>query len=109
MKFGFGFRFNGYDQRLDRELEAVVMVMEAFEGFETRVRYDIVGHSGESRNIPFVDEKKPPADSKMRLETIKVISINFFIVFAPYHFRSICFIYFLGADDACTFAVLLVW
>lgn len=69
---GFYFRFNGYDQRLDRELEAVVMVMEAFEGFETRVRYDIVGHSGESRNIPFVNEKKPPADSNARLETIKV-------------------------------------
>lgn len=48
------------------------MVMEAFEGFETRVRYDIVGHSGESRNIPFVNEKKPPADSNARLETIKV-------------------------------------
>lgn len=52
------------------------MVMEAFEGFETRVRYDIVGHSGESKNILFVSEKSPPADSKMRLETIKV---RFFI------------------------------
>lgn len=48
------------------------MVMEAFEGFETRVRYDIVGHSGESKNILFVNEKSPPTDSKMRLETIKV-------------------------------------
>lgn len=50
------------------------MVMEAFEGFENRVQYDIVGHSGESRSIPFVNEKKPPADPKMRLETIKVSS-----------------------------------
>lgn len=48
------------------------MVMEAFEGFETRVRYDIVGHSGESKNIPFVNVNNPPNDSKMRLETIKV-------------------------------------
>lgn len=60
------------------------MVMEAFEGFETRVRYDIVGHSGESKNILFVNEKSPPTDSKMRLETIKVISFflaNFSSIF----------------------------
>lgn len=57
---------------MDRELETVVMVMEAFEGFESRVRYDIVGHSGESRSIQFVDQKNPPTDAKMRLETIKV-------------------------------------
>lgn len=48
------------------------MVMEAFEGFESRVRYDIVGHSGESKNILFVDQKNPPSDSKKRLETMKV-------------------------------------
>lgn len=48
------------------------MVMEAFEGFEARVRYDVVGHSGESRCIQFVDQKNPPTDAKMRLETIKV-------------------------------------
>lgn len=68
----FDCRFNGYDQRLDRELEAVVMVMEAFEGFEKRVRYDIVGHSGESKCIPFVDVKNPAIDPKMRLNTIRV-------------------------------------
>lgn len=68
----FNCRFNGYDQRLDRELEAVVMVMEAFEGFEKRVRYDIVGHSGESKCIPFVDVKNPPNDPKMRLNAIRV-------------------------------------
>lgn len=66
------YRFNGYDQRLDRELETVVMVMEAFEGFQERVQYDIVGHSGESHEIQFVNHKKPPKDAKQRLETIKV-------------------------------------
>lgn len=64
--------FNGYDGRLDRELEAVVMVMEAFEGFEQRVQYDIVGHSGEAHQIQFVNHKNPPKDDKLRLETIKV-------------------------------------
>lgn len=67
------YRFNGYDQRLDRELEAVVMVMEAFEGYETRVQYDIVGHSGENHAIQFVDAKSPPADAKQRLEIIKMM------------------------------------
>lgn len=65
-------RFNGYDGRLDRELETVVMVMEAFEGFEQRVQYDIVGHSGETHQIQFVDHKNPPTNAKERLEIIKV-------------------------------------
>lgn len=65
-------RFNGYDQRLERELEAIVMVMEAFEGFESRVEYDIIGHSGESHSIPFVHHKNPPKDPKSRLDVIKV-------------------------------------
>lgn len=66
------YRFNGYDGRLDRQLEAVVMVMEALEGFQDKVQYDVVGHSGETYYIPFVDPKKPPTDDKLRLETIKV-------------------------------------
>lgn len=53
-------------------MEAVVMVMEAFEGFHERVQYDVVGHSGETHEIKFVDHKNPPKDAKMRLETIKV-------------------------------------
>lgn len=48
------------------------MVMEALEGFQDKVQYDIVGHSGETYYIPFVDTKKPPNDDKARLETIKV-------------------------------------
>ncbi|KAJ6647144.1 von Willebrand factor A domain-containing protein 8 [Pseudolycoriella hygida] len=70
---GSMYRFNGYDNRLDRELEAVVMVMEAFEGFEQRVQYDIVGHSGEADQIVFVDHKNPPKDDKLRLQTIKTM------------------------------------
>lgn len=79
-------RFNGYDHRLDRELEAIVMVMEAFDGFEKRVRYDIVGHSGESKNIPFVNVNTLPDDPKKRLETIKVnnhIIHNFLTLTSP--------------------------
>ncbi|XP_055693554.1 von Willebrand factor A domain-containing protein 8 [Lutzomyia longipalpis] len=70
---GSMYRFNGYDGRLDREMEAVVLVMEAFEGFAHKVQYDVVGHSGETYYIPFVDAKKPPRDDRVRLETIKMM------------------------------------
>ena len=41
---GSMYRFNGVDGRLERELEAILMVMEAFSGFESKIRYDIVGY-----------------------------------------------------------------
>lgn len=87
------------------------MVMEAFEGFENRVRYDIVGHSGETKSIQFVNEKRPPADSKMRLETIKVGGFIKYIHFFFFSKKSQNFIlYFVcfAVDDACTFSILLV-
>ncbi|KAI9590474.1 von Willebrand factor A domain-containing protein 8 isoform X1 [Glossina fuscipes] len=70
---GSMYRFNGYDGRLDRELEAVVMVMEAFEGYEKKIVYDIVGHSGESFELPFVNAGSPPKTDKERLETIRMM------------------------------------
>ncbi|XP_055526444.1 von Willebrand factor A domain-containing protein 8 [Wyeomyia smithii] len=70
---GSMYRFNGYDGRLDRQLEAVVMVMEAFDGFETKIKYDIVGHSGEAVEIPFINVSNPPKDDKRRLDTIKMM------------------------------------
>lgn len=65
-------RFNGFDGRLERELETVVLVMEAFQGYEARLQYDIVGHSGEDHSISFVSANKPPANNKERLEVIRV-------------------------------------
>ncbi|KAG8302129.1 von Willebrand factor A domain-containing protein 8 [Homalodisca vitripennis] len=70
---GSMYRFNGFDGRLERELEAVVLVMEAFQGYEARLQYDIVGHSGESDCIPFVAAGKPPSNNKERLEVIKTM------------------------------------
>ena len=32
------YRFNGYDGRLDREMEAMVMVMEGLEGYEHKIK-----------------------------------------------------------------------
>ncbi|XP_021936474.1 von Willebrand factor A domain-containing protein 8 isoform X2 [Zootermopsis nevadensis] len=70
---GSMYRFNSYDGRLDREMEAVVLVMEAFQGHEGRIQYDIVGHSGESHDVTFVDHKNPPTDNKQRLDIIKTM------------------------------------
>ncbi|RLU26772.1 hypothetical protein DMN91_000569 [Ooceraea biroi] len=70
---GSMYRFNGYDGRLDRELEACVMVMEAFSGHEGKFQYDIVGHSGDDYHIAFVDRTQPPTDNKRRLEVIKTM------------------------------------
>lgn len=50
------------------------MVMEAFDGHESQIQYDIVGHSGEEFNVNFVDHKSPPKDNKKRLDVIKVIT-----------------------------------
>ncbi|RZC39738.1 von Willebrand factor A domain-containing protein 8 [Asbolus verrucosus] len=68
---GSMYRFNGYDGRLDRELEAAVLVMEAFQGFEDKIQYDIIGHSGEDVSIPFVKLKEPPKNNKERLDVIR--------------------------------------
>ncbi|KAF6208189.1 hypothetical protein GE061_016641 [Apolygus lucorum] len=70
---GSMYRFNGYDGRLERQLEAVVMVMESFEGYDTKIQYDIVGHSGEARSIKFVDKANPPKNNKQRLESIRTM------------------------------------
>lgn len=70
---GSMYRFNGYDGRLDRTLEAVVMLMESFEGFENKIQYNIFGHSGESPCIPFVDHKNPPNNDKRRMDTLRMM------------------------------------
>ena len=35
---GSMYRFNGHDSRLEREMEAALMVMEAFEGYEHKFK-----------------------------------------------------------------------
>eukprot|EP01046_Picozoa_sp_COSAG06_P015345 COSAG06_NODE_978_length_11240_cov_3.328606_5_plen_181_part_00 len=49
---GSMYRFNGEDGRLDRSLEAVTMFMEALQGFEHKILYSIVGHSGDRCVLP---------------------------------------------------------
>ena len=67
---GSMYRFNSQDARLERELQFVLMVMESFQGFESRIEYSIVGHSGEDEAIELVDFGKPPANEKERLKVL---------------------------------------
>nr|XP_025730607.1 von Willebrand factor A domain-containing protein 8 isoform X2 [Callorhinus ursinus] len=70
---GSMYRFNGVDSRLERSMEAVCMVMEAFENYEEKFKYDIVGHSGDGYNIGLVPLNKIPKDNKQRLEILKTM------------------------------------
>uniref|UniRef100_A0A452ENN1 von Willebrand factor A domain-containing protein 8 n=1 Tax=Capra hircus TaxID=9925 RepID=A0A452ENN1_CAPHI len=70
---GSMYRFNGVDGRLERSMEAVCMVMEAFENYEEKFKYDIAGHSGDGYNIGLVPINKVPKDNKQRLEILKTM------------------------------------
>ncbi|KAL7537710.1 hypothetical protein ACHAXR_008021, partial [Thalassiosira sp. AJA248-18] len=48
------YRFNGYDQRLERLLEATLMMMECLRD-DKRFKFYIVGHNGSSAKIPLVN------------------------------------------------------
>jgi hypothetical protein len=65
------YRFNGLDGRLQRLLEATLMIMEALRD-DDRFRLSIVGHSGDSPEIPLVNEQTPkdPKDQLRVLETM---------------------------------------
>uniref|UniRef100_A0AAA9TPZ2 von Willebrand factor A domain containing 8 n=1 Tax=Bos taurus TaxID=9913 RepID=A0AAA9TPZ2_BOVIN len=70
---GSMYRFNGVDGRLERSMEAVCMVMEAFENYEEKFKYDVAGHSGDGYNIGLVPINKIPKDNKQRLEILKTM------------------------------------
>lgn len=70
---GSMYRFNGYDSRLIRCLEAANLVMESFDGLEERFDYSIVGHSGDSPCIPFVEFGNPPKNEKQRMRILQAM------------------------------------
>eukprot|EP00545_Synedropsis_sp_CCMP1620_P013255 CAMPEP_0119030820 /NCGR_PEP_ID=MMETSP1176-20130426/41225_1 /TAXON_ID=265551 /ORGANISM="Synedropsis recta cf, Strain CCMP1620" /LENGTH=1404 /DNA_ID=CAMNT_0006987197 /DNA_START=172 /DNA_END=4386 /DNA_ORIENTATION=+ len=65
------YRFNGYDERLFRSLEAALLVMMSFEGNEGRFDYSIVAHSGDSSCITLVDFGKPPENEKEYMKILQ--------------------------------------
>lgn len=68
---GSMYRFNGYDQRLVRCLEAALLVMESFEGFDSRYEYSIVGHSGDSPALSLVEFGRPPTNENERIKVLQ--------------------------------------
>lgn len=52
-------------------MEAACLVMEAFHQYDIKIKYDIVGHSGDSPEIPFVSHDSPPKNNKERLDIMK--------------------------------------
>lgn len=70
---GSMYRFNGQDRRLERMLEAVLLLMEGIPDKSNdgtavdTIKYSIVGHSGDSPEIDFLDFDQPrPQDEAER-------------------------------------------
>lgn len=53
--------------------------MESFQGFEDKIKYDIMGHSGDAHDIKFVDVINQPDNNKKRLDVLRVLLIKFVI------------------------------
>uniref|UniRef100_F1KQG7 VWFA domain-containing protein n=1 Tax=Ascaris suum TaxID=6253 RepID=F1KQG7_ASCSU len=73
---GSMYRFNGYDHRLQRSLETALLVMESLHGKQSKIRYDIIGHSGESEEAPFVKVDRSPANENSRLKVLKKMVLH---------------------------------
>uniref|UniRef100_A0A2P2I882 von Willebrand factor A domain-containing protein 8-like n=1 Tax=Hirondellea gigas TaxID=1518452 RepID=A0A2P2I882_9CRUS len=67
------YRFNGHDNRLQRSMEAALMLMEACKGYESRLLYDIYGHSGEDKSLKFSSIENIPDDNKKRLDLLRTV------------------------------------
>ena len=70
---GSMYRFNSYDNRLNRCLQAAALVMESLDGMNDKFDYSIVGHSGDSRCIELVNFGDPPKNSKERLRILQTM------------------------------------
>ncbi|KAG7308434.1 hypothetical protein JYU34_005640 [Plutella xylostella] len=70
---GSMYRFNSYDGRLERSMEAAVLLMEALQGYSSRLRYDISGHSGEESALELVRVDREPRDERERLQVIRTM------------------------------------
>ncbi|KAJ0176447.1 hypothetical protein K1T71_007626 [Dendrolimus kikuchii] len=70
---GSMYRFNSYDGRLERSMEAVVLLTEALKGYESRIRYDMYAHSGEDHALELVRVDRPPENEKQRLQIIRTM------------------------------------
>ncbi|KAL7546025.1 hypothetical protein ACHAWF_009370 [Thalassiosira exigua] len=68
------YRFNGYDQRLERLLEATLMVMESLRD-DGRFNLHIIGHNGSSAKIPLVNPETQ-LDEATQLRVLECMVAN---------------------------------
>ena len=68
---GSMYRFNSMDGRLEKSMESVLMVLEAFKGFEEKVLLEITGHSGDHPKVEFMKNRSLPANDKERLTVLR--------------------------------------
>merc|ERR1719454_1737242 len=54
-------------------MESVCLVMEAFDGYQDKFKYEIWGHSGDAHDLEFTRYDNPPANNKERLEILKTM------------------------------------
>jgi len=50
--------------------------MESFHGYESKFEYSMVGHSGDSPSIPFVDYANPPKNRRERFEILEKMAAH---------------------------------
>uniref|UniRef100_A0A7E4ZTR3 von Willebrand factor A domain-containing protein 8 n=1 Tax=Panagrellus redivivus TaxID=6233 RepID=A0A7E4ZTR3_PANRE len=68
---GSMYRFNGHDRRLVRSMEAAMMVMDALDGKGEKVKYDIIGHSGDGPEHVFTKADTPPSNEKQKFDVVR--------------------------------------
>ncbi|KZT28299.1 hypothetical protein NEOLEDRAFT_1129681 [Neolentinus lepideus HHB14362 ss-1] len=74
---GSMYRFQ-YDGRLQRSLEAAIMLMETFDRLTRKDKYvwDMFGHSGDSPVIPLVESDKPPKEMHERWKVVQKMDMT---------------------------------
>lgn len=97
---GSMYRFNGYDQRLHKSLETALLVMESLHGKGEKIKYNLVGHSGETFEANFSSADKPPANEKDRLSILKKMLAHSQVRFKKKHLK------FVNFSSACPVTTL---
>eukprot|EP00960_Hanusia_phi_P004987 144053-Hanusia_phi.AAC.3 len=64
------YRFNSWDRRLERCCQMVTMLMESLDGFQHKISWSLLGHSGDGPDHRLIEFDAPP---KNRAERLKII------------------------------------
>jgi len=57
-------------------LQTAALLFEAFDGFDHRYRYSMVGHSGDTPALPLVEYGEPPPNEKERLKLVQRMAVH---------------------------------